>query len=237
MRYAFLLTPMLVLALAVFAFADLDEATAAAPFATEVTEAAEAVEAAHEEHAATSPATATAPAEHEMHDAQGEAGHAEHADAEHPFMIERAIAVMLPTEGNEVSGILHFEQLDANRVHVSAEIDGLSPNAQHGFHIHQFGDVSSPDGKGCGGHYNPADHDHALPSSELPRHVGDLGNLTADANGHASFGMIVDGLSIAGNIHPILGRGVIIHAKADDGGQPTGNAGSRLAQGVIGVAK
>ncbi|MCP5412982.1 MAG: superoxide dismutase family protein, partial [Alphaproteobacteria bacterium] len=69
------------------------------------------------------------------------------------------------------------------------------------------------------------------------RHAGDLGNLTADATGKATYEIVVDNISIAGPHNPILGRGVIIHAKPDDGGQPVGNAGGRIACGVIGVAK
>ncbi len=160
---------------------------------------------------------------------------AEDAMMPHPFLVERAVAVLTPTEGNAVTGEVMFEQIDADRVRITAEVSGLTPNAQHGFHIHEFGDISAADGTATGGHYNPQGHDHALPTGESARHAGDLGNLTADANGDASYGMIVENLSIAGAMNPILGRGVIVHAKPDDGGQPTGNAGARIAQGVIGV--
>jgi Cu-Zn family superoxide dismutase len=103
-------------------------------------------------------------------------------------------------------------------------------------HIHQWGDITGMDGKTTGGHYNPKSHDHGLPEKHL-RHAGDLGNLQADASGKAKYELTVDNLSIAGSKNPIVGRGVIIHAKKDDGGQPTGNAGARIAQGVIGIRK
>ena len=57
----------------------------------------------------------------------------------------------------------------------------------------------------------------------------------ADASGHADYEITVNNASLTGR-NPVLGRGVIVHAKQDDGGQPTGNAGSRIAQGVIGIA-
>jgi Cu-Zn family superoxide dismutase len=68
-------------------------------------------------------------------------------------------------------------------------------------------------------------------------HAGDLGNLTADESGKAHLEATLTGVSLMGATNPIVGRAVIIHEKADDGGQPTGNAGGRLAQGVIGIAK
>ena len=68
-------------------------------------------------------------------------------------------------------------------------------------------------------------------------HAGDLGNLTADESGKAHLELTLTGVSLTGPANAIVGRAVIIHEKADDGGQPTGNAGGRLGQGVIGIAK
>jgi Cu-Zn family superoxide dismutase len=119
-------------------------------------------------------------------------------------------------------------------IRVIAEVSGLTPG-DHGFHVHQWGDASAPDGTSAGGHFNPHDTDHALPEADV-RHVGDLGNLHAGADGRAVYDRIDTGLSLGG-AHTIIGRGLIIHAKTDDGGQPTGNAGARVAIGVIGIAK
>jgi len=87
----------------------------------------------------------------------------------------------------------------------------------------------------AGGHYNPEGHQHGLPDSEN-RHAGDLGNVQADDQGKAHYEITVKGISISGEHNPIIGRGVIVHAKLDDGGQPVGNAGGRIACGVIGFA-
>jgi len=165
----------------------------------------------------------------EHHDDDGNDGDEMHV----PY----AVATMIPTEGSSVQGVIRFEQT-RHGVLVTAAVTGLNPNQAHGFHIHQFGDLSHPKGKATGGHYNPEGHDHALPQTEdAPRHAGDLGNLQADAEGNATYEQLFENLSIAdADENPILGRGVIIHAKTDDGGQPTGNAGARIAQGVIGVA-
>lgn len=149
--------------------------------------------------------------------------------------IREAVCVLHATAGNSAKGVVRFIKNDDRTVTVIADIEGLSPNGTHAIHIHQFGDCSSPDGKSAGGHYNPQGHSHALPDTDQ-RHAGDLGNLVADADGKAHYEIVVSNICIVGHRNPILGRGVIVHAKADDGGQPTGNAGSRIACGVIGIA-
>lgn len=164
-------------------------------------------------------------------------GHA----AEHAQMfegIDRGVAVLIPTQNSKVAGTVTFQDAGEGRVKVTANVRGLTPNAKHAMHVHEFGDASSPDGAAAGGHYNPAGHPHGLPDAPAEqRHPGDLGNLQADASGNAKYEVTVDGLSIAGMQNPIIGRGVVVHEKPDDGGQPTGNAGGRIAVGVIGVAK
>lgn len=158
---------------------------------------------------------------------------ADNARSGHPGP-NTAVAVLKPTQGNNVSGTVTFVQKDGH-IEVSARVTGLAPG-KHGFHIHQYGDCSDPAGKSAGGHFNPAGHPHAGPAS-AKRHVGDLGNLTADKNGSASL-QHKDGVLKLTGPHSILGRGVIVHAKADDlKSQPTGAAGARVACGVIGTAK
>jgi Cu-Zn family superoxide dismutase len=145
-----------------------------------------------------------------------------------------AVAVLIPTEGNSVRGVVHFTRV-ANGVHVVANVSGLTPG-NHGFHIHEYGDASSPDGTAAGGHFNPGHKDHGAPTAD-DRHAGDLGNLHADADGNATVDY-VDPLIAFEGATSIIGRGVIVHADADDfKTQPTGNAGKRVACGVIGIAK
>lgn len=148
--------------------------------------------------------------------------------------VKRVIAVLHPTAGNKCQGKVIFVQ-DGEKVKVVAEVEGLTPGQKHAFHIHQYGDCSAPDATSAGGHYNPENHPHGLPEADA-RHAGDLGNLVADEHGKARYQATFDNISIAGLKNPIIGRGVIVHAKEDDGGQPVGNAGPRIACGVIGVA-
>ena len=83
-----------------------------------------------------------------------------------------AIAMLAPTEGNTASGVVEFKQ-DGATMHVHFRIEGLSPNASHGLHIHEKGDCRAPDASSAGGHFNPGGDRHGGPSSEY-RHAGDL---------------------------------------------------------------
>ncbi|WP_435015380.1 superoxide dismutase family protein [Tundrisphaera sp. TA3] len=146
----------------------------------------------------------------------------------------KAVVVLIPTKGSTVAGTVIFTET-AKGTQVKAEVTGLTPG-KHGFHIHEYGDASSPDGKAAGGHFNPAKHPHGDPAKSDPRHVGDLGNLVADQAGKATYDEVIPHLPLHGE-NSILGHGVVVHEKADDFGQPVGNAGGRVAVGVIGIAK
>ena len=148
--------------------------------------------------------------------------------------VAKAVAVLHSTEGNKVHGMVTFTQ-DGDKVKVVAHIEGLTPG-KHGFHIHEFGDCSAKDGASAGGHFNPAAMAHGAQNAS-PRHVGDLGNIEAGADGMAMVDFTDSVLKLDGP-SSIIGRGVIVHANADDlKTQPTGNAGGRQACGVIGIAK
>ncbi len=147
----------------------------------------------------------------------------------------KAVCVLIPTKsGAGVAGHITFTKVEKG-TRVQAEITGLAPG-KHGFHIHEFGDASSPDGKAAGGHFNPKGMVHGDPSKTAPRHLGDLGNIEADSSGKATYDKVDPDLPMSGPMS-IIGHGVVIHEKADDFGQPVGNAGGRVAVGVIGVAK
>jgi len=149
--------------------------------------------------------------------------------------IQELIAVISPVSGSNVRGTVLFEK-DGDRVKITVKVGGFEPNSKHAIHIHEFGNISSTDGTSAGGHFNPEGHPHGLPDSKM-RHPGDFGNLEADANGNATLTLTLDGLMLAHGKTAIIGRAVVIHAKPDDGSQPTGNAGDRIGVGVIGVSK
>jgi Cu-Zn family superoxide dismutase len=149
--------------------------------------------------------------------------------------VTQAVAVIYPTKNNSASGTIYFTQTPGG-LHVAGTVTGLQPNSTHAIHIHQFGDQTSADGSSAGSHYNPEKHPHGAPGS-AEHHAGDLGNLKADASGTAKIDLTLKNVSVAGLKNPVIGRGLVIHEKADDFGQPVGNAGGRIGVGVIGVAK
>ncbi|WP_313458770.1 superoxide dismutase family protein [Stenotrophomonas sp.] len=148
-----------------------------------------------------------------------------------------AIGELAPTQGNDVKGSITFSVVDG-KVHAKGEVTGLKPNSEHGFHIHETGDCSAPDGASAGGHFNPGKEDHGSVAAS-PHHGGDMPNIKADADGKA----VVDA-DVSTNVNigkaddfDIIGRGLIVHADPDDyKTQPTGNAGARLACAVIKAA-
>jgi len=147
----------------------------------------------------------------------------------------KAIAVLHPTEGNKVSGTVTFVEV-ADGVQIQAEITGLSPG-KHGFHVHEFGDCSAVDLASAGAHFNPTSKPHAGPDA-AERHVGDMGNVEADASGAAKLDYVDHEISLTNDQRSVIGRSVVLHAKADDlKSQPAGDSGARVACGVIGIAK
>jgi Cu-Zn family superoxide dismutase len=153
--------------------------------------------------------------------------------AENPA-VKSAVCVVRALGNSGVEGGVTFTQQDGF-VQIEAEITGLTPGL-HGFHVHEYGDCTMEDGTCAGGHYNPTNMPHGGPDS-AKRHVGDLGNIKADKDGVAKY-QRNDKLIQLNGPHSIIGRSIIIHANADDlTSQPSGNAGSRIACGVIGIAK
>ncbi len=144
-----------------------------------------------------------------------------------------AHTTLSPTEGNQTAGSLQFTVVDGV-VHATGEVTGLTAGARHGFHLHEHGDCSAPDATSAGGHFNPAGVDHGR-VGHGSHHGGDSDNLEANADGVATVDARFEGVTIGdGAATDIVGKGVIVHADADDYvTQPTGNAGARLACGVI----
>ena len=148
-----------------------------------------------------------------------------------------AVSVLNSSTG--VAGTVKFVQQEGQKVRIQAEITGLTPGL-HGFHIHEWGNLTN----GCvtaGPHYNPFGKTHAGPADEV-RHVGDLGNIEANAEGKAIYDAEDHLINIYGATS-VVGRSVVVHAGVDDLGKggneeslKTGNAGARVACAVIGLS-
>lgn len=143
-----------------------------------------------------------------------------------------AVAQLAPVSGSSVSGTVNFTAEPATGgLTLDITLAGLTPGS-HGFHIHENGDCSAEDGTSAGGHYNPTDVDHGAPTDEV-HHVGDMGNIVADENGSVDTKMVMNDLVLSGE-NSIIGKAVIVHGGEDDlTSQPSGDAGPRVACGVI----
>ena len=116
---------------------------------------------------------------------------------------------------------------------VTVDLQGVPPG-KHGFHIHE-GSSCADEGKAAGGHYNPEETTHGLLSKDgfEHAHAGDLGNVDISADGTGKVDAVISGLTLTDGKHNVAGRTFILHEKEDDFGQPTGNAGGRIACGQI----
>ena len=151
----------------------------------------------------------------------------------------KAIAVF---DGAKIKGSVTFSETENNTVLITINLIGLKKNAEHGFHVHESGDLTSKCESMCA-HFNPYNKTHGCPGQK-ERHVGDLGNLYTDNNGKANYSFEDNIIKLRGSKANILGRGLIIHADPDDCGKggneaslKNGNAGKRIACAIIGYSK
>jgi superoxide dismutase, Cu-Zn family len=130
------------------------------------------------------------------------------------------------------SGSVNFTPTSNGKVLVEARIAGLRPNAEHGFHVHETPDCSG-DGTKTGAHFNPDGHPHNHPAQGA-RHAGAFFNLKTDANGVGTLRQEADTVTLSPGKYSIVGKPVIVHRDGDDyQSQPLGNAGPRIACGLI----
>ena len=141
--------------------------------------------------------------------------------------------VLDSSSGSHVHGVVKFTR-DWGQVLVTGAVWGQGGAGSKGFHIHEKGDCSDPKAMSAGGHYNPGNAMHGEPGSG---HAGDLGNLVFDDRGRAAINMKISGVSVNPRAsNSIVGRGLVVHAAQDDmKTDPAGNAGERVACGVIGI--
>ncbi|MFZ2491637.1 MAG: superoxide dismutase family protein [Thermoanaerobaculia bacterium] len=143
---------------------------------------------------------------------------------------DSAIAQLKPTTGSTAQGTVYFKQLPDGSVQVRAYISGV-PAGDHGFHVHEKGDCGD-NGNAAGGHFNPAGTAHGAMAAGT--HAGDFGNVTATPGGGAQPMFTTRSITVTPGPNSVIGKAVILHANPDDfKTQPTGNAGSRIACGVV----
>lgn len=142
-----------------------------------------------------------------------------------------ADASLMSTSGSTATGTVTLQQLGDGSVEVTANLRAVPPGV-HGFHIHEKGDCGD-NGNAAGGHYNPLNTPHGAPNTD-PHHAGDFGNVTADENGNVNHRFTTRSITVADGPATAVGHAIILHANPDDlTTQPTGNAGARIACGVV----
>lgn len=138
-------------------------------------------------------------------------------------------------EGKNVAGTLSLKAASEG-VMIEGKITGLSAGS-HGFHVHEQGDCSAADFSTAGAHFNPTGQEHGSPT-DAKRHAGDMGNLEVSEDGSVTVAMTLHGVTLGEGENSLVGRAIIVHEKADDlKTQPSGDAGGRVACGVIGPAQ
>ena len=143
------------------------------------------------------------------------------------------VANLASASGSLVSGRVQVMSMGSG-VHIAGDIGGLEPGSIHGVHLLEKGDCSAVDASSAGGHFNPTAAPHGRMET-TPHHAGDMDNIVADGEGVAHVNMHVSGVALGGGgPTDIAGRALVVHAKADDyHSQPSGDAGARVACGVI----
>jgi len=144
----------------------------------------------------------------------------------------KAGAVLEARSGSSVAGKVDLVE-SGGKLRAHVELTGLAPNSEHGFHVHDKGDCSAPDGSSAGGHFNPGGTAHGRAGSAT-HHAGDLPSLMADASGHVRVDLTLEGVTLAAGPTSIVGKAFVVHRDRDDfTSQPAGNSGPRVACGVI----
>ena len=150
---------------------------------------------------------------------------------------KQAVVNLASASGSLVSGKATLVPM-SDGVHITGTVGGLPPNSTHGFHVHEKGDCSAADASSAGPHFNPFAAAHGKAESGA-HHAGDMDNVVANAEGVVNVNVHVRGVTLGGGaVNDIAGRALVVHAAPDDySSQPAGNAGARVACGVITITQ
>jgi Cu-Zn family superoxide dismutase len=165
---------------------------------------------------------------------QDEAGSTDEEMPDNAAAEEEVLVSMEDAEGNVVATATLTEGDEG--VNILLDAEGL-PAGTKGFHIHENAECEAPDFESAGGHYNPTDANHGFDDPDGP-HAGDLPNIEIQEDGTASEEVTADMVTLdregENSLYADGGTALVIHSDADDYvSQPAGDAGNRIACGVI----
>lgn len=144
----------------------------------------------------------------------------------------KAVATLDGRSGSSAQGVVTFLEWPDGNVEIEVSLSNVPPGV-HGFHIHENGDCSAANGSSAGDHFSPHGMPHGAPA-DGQKHAGDLGNVTANSNGRINTTIWSRVLTVRQGTNSVANRAVVLHADPDDlTSQPSGNAGARIACGVI----
>lgn len=151
----------------------------------------------------------------------------------------RATVKLVNASGVEVGSGTIQPTIRGDGVLINASFTGLTPGT-HAIHVHTVGKCDPPGFTSAGGHFNPEMKQHGTENPNGP-HAGDLPNFEVDAKGTGRISYAVGGVTLGDGPNSLFhpgGTALVVHANADDNKtDPAGNAGARIACGVIEKAK